>query len=205
MLVSAVVVDEDWSPRVPLSADDWRRIADGLARIDELASAQGVAHALHPHVGTLVETRDDVERILEASDVRLCLDTGHLAIGGIDSVALARETPERMVHVHLKDVRESVAAELRAGGISLLEATRRGLFVPLGDGDAPIAEVLDALERGAYDGWYVLEQDAVIDRPADATVPADDMRRSLDFLRTLAAGRDLVARSTGGEVTRSRI
>jgi len=198
VLVSAVVVDDGWSARVPLIDADWQRIVDGLAWIDEICAAHELAHALHPHVGTLVEGRDDVARILEESDVRLCLDTGHLEIGGIDSAALARETPQRVAHVHLKDVRASVADELRAGTITLLEATRRGLFVPLGDGDAPVADVLAALRGSGYDGWYVLEQDAVIDGPADAATPSADMRRSLDFLRALGAGHGLAARSTGG-------
>ena len=78
-----------------------------------------------PHVGTLVETRDDVGRILDGSEVRLCLDTGHFRIGGVDSVALACEAPQRVGHVHLKDVRESVA-EARAGRIDLRDATRQG-------------------------------------------------------------------------------
>src|SRR5262245_45368893 len=66
VLLSAVVTDAAWSPRVPVSTDDWRRIGEGLARLDEVCAANGIAHALHPHAGTLVETRDDVERVLEA-------------------------------------------------------------------------------------------------------------------------------------------
>jgi inosose dehydratase len=198
VLASAIVVDDDWSPRVRLSADDWRRIADGLARIDEVCAEHGIAHVLHPHVGALVETRDDVARILEESDVLLCLDTGHFAIGGVDSVALARETPHRVAHVHLKDVRESVATELRAGRTTLVDATRHGLFVPLGDGDVPLADVLAELERAGYDGWLVLEQDTVIMHADDVARPADDTRRSIDFLRALAAAGRGLAETAGG-------
>jgi inosose dehydratase len=198
VLLSAVVTDEAWSPRVPLSGDDWRRIADGLARLDEVCAQRGVAHLLHPHVGTLVETRADVERVLDVSEARLCLDTGHLAIGGVDSVALACEAPRRVGHVHLKDVRESVAAEVRAGRASLVDATRRGLFVPLGEGDAPVAEVLRALGDGGYEGWYVLEQDTVlVDRKGGARA-TDDVRRSIAFLRGLGSGHGLAAQRAGG-------
>jgi inosose dehydratase len=197
MLVSAVVVDEAWSPRFPLTADDWRRIFDGLTRLDEICAVRGIAHVLHPHVGTLVETADDVARVANESDVSLCVDTGHLAIGGADSVALVNEAPARVGHVHLKDVRESVAADVRDMSVTLLEATRRGLFVPLGDGDAPVAEIVRSLDAARYGGWYVLEQDAVIDDSYDAATPAEDMRRSIDFLRTLGA-HDLVAHSAGG-------
>jgi inosose dehydratase len=198
VLVSAIVVDEGWSPRVRLARDDWRRIAGGLARIDELCAARGIAHAVHPHVGTLVQTRDDVERLLDASDVRMCLDTGHFAIGGIDSAAFLRQAPERVTHVHLKDVRAGAAVEVAAGESSLRDATLRGLFVPLGDGDAPVAEVLRALRDARYDGWYVLEQDAVIGGVEDSAKPTADMRRSIDFLRTLRVGRELAAGGAGG-------
>ena len=201
VLVSAIVTDASWSPRISLSRDDWGRIFDGLARLDEVCSDEAIAHVLHPHVGTLVETRDDVGRILDGSEVRLCLDTGHFRIGGVDSVALACEAPQRVGHVHLKDVRESVAEELRAGRIDLRDATRQGLFVPLGDGDAGVADVLGVLE-GAYEGWYVLEQDTVIDRPR-AAAPTEHVRRSIDFLRILDAGVDHAARDAGREVTRS--
>lgn len=200
VLLSAVVTDAAWSPRVPLSADDWQRIGDGLVRLDEMCAAHGVAHALHPHAGTLVETRDDVDRVLEGSDVALCLDTGHFAIGGVDSVALACDAPGRVGHVHLKDVREEVAGELRSDGIGLLEATRRGLFAPLGDGDAPVAEVLRALGDRGYAGWYVLEQDTVLEPGDDGARASKDARRSIDFLTTLDP-TGLPAQGRRGEVT----
>ena len=198
VLVSAVVVDDAWSPRVALADEDWTRIFDGFERLDEICSAHGVAHVVHPHVGTLVETRDDVVRILEGSDVRLCLDTGHLAIGGFDSAALACEAPARVGHVHLKDVREDIAAELRAGRASLRDATERGLFTPLGEGDAPVAEVVSALENAGYDGWYVLEQDAVIGPDADEGTPTRDARRSIEYLRSVRSGAESAAGHVGG-------
>ena len=202
LLVSAVVTDALWSPRIPLSDDDWRRIFDGLARIGALCADEGVDHVVHPHVGTLIETADDVERVLAGSDARLCLDTGHLRVGGIDTVALASEALPRVGHVHLKDVRDDVAEHLRAGRIDLREATRQRLFVPLGEGDARVADVVRALEDGGYDGWYVLEQDTVAERGPDG--PTADARRSIDFLRRLAAGPDPPTRVVEKEVTGSQ-
>ena len=78
-----------------------------LANLDRVAAAaaqRGVAAVLHPHVGTMVETRADVDRVLAGSVIPLCLDTGHLLIGGTDPVELARTVPDRVAHVHLKDV-----------------------------------------------------------------------------------------------------
>ena len=188
ILVSAVATDLAWSPRTPLAAAAWSAVFDGLDRLDELAARHGLRHALHPHVGTLVETADDVERVLEGSDVGLCLDTGHLVLGGVDPVAFARDAAERIVHVHLKDVRTDLADALRRGELTLLEATRRGVFLPLGDGGAPIAETIDALAAAGYDGWYVLEQDTTLaaNAPAESeTRPIDDTRHSLAYLRRL--------------------
>jgi inosose dehydratase len=198
VLVSAVVVDDAWSRRVRLEGDDWRRIFEGLEHLDAICAEHGIAHVLHPHVGTLVETGDDVARVVDGSDVNLCLDTGHLAIGGADSVALVHDAPRRVAHVHLKDVREDIAAAVRDGRMSLLEATRNGLFVPLGDGDARVADVVRALDAIGYDGWFVLEQDAVVDNTAGATTPTGDMRRSIEFLLTLGTEHDLAAQDTGG-------
>ena len=196
LLVSAVVTDDAWSPRIPLSDDDWSRIFDGLARIDEVCAAEGVGHVVHPHVETLIETADDVDRLLTGCDARLCLDTGHLRVGGVDTVALASDGLARIDHVHLKDVRDDIAEELRAGRIDLHEATRRGLFVPLGEGDAGVDAVVRALEDGGYLGWYVLEQDIVAESGAAAAT--GDARRSIVFLRELEAGPHLASGSPGG-------
>jgi inosose dehydratase len=186
-LVSAVVVDEEWAERVPLDEAGWSRIADGLDRLDELARAAGLDHVLHPHVGTLVETREDLEHVLELSGVGFCLDTGHLVLGGVDPVAFARSEHERVRHVHLKDVAEDVVRRWREGKLTLVEAVRAGLFRPLGTGDAPIAETVAILESGGYSGWYVLEQDAALegaDSPPGGG-PADDVRRSIEYLRAV--------------------
>jgi inosose dehydratase len=139
---------------------------------------------LHPHVGTLVETAEQVRRALEVVEVGWCLDTGHLLIGGTDPVQFAREHGERVVHVHLKDVDAALAAELRGGRRSLLSATRDGLFKALGSGDARIAEVMDALQAHRYSGWLVLEQDTAItgDEPTVTGGPMRDARESIAFL-----------------------
>ena len=118
------------------------RLARDLAELDEIAAGHGLTLALHPHVGTLVETADDVERALAATDVGWCFDSGHLLIGGVDPAAFVRDHAERIVHVHLKDVDAALAARVRAGELSLVAATQAGLFRPLGQGDAGIDEVV---------------------------------------------------------------
>jgi inosose dehydratase len=188
MLVVAPVQDAGWSSPCALDDEQWRRMAEHIEQIKLVAAAHGMTVALHPHAGTLIEQAVDIERALDALDVGWCLDTGHLLIGGVDPAAFAREHGDRVVHVHLKDVDATIAEQLRSGDCSLLQATRQGLFAPLGRGDAGIAEVLQALDTHGYDGWLVLEQDTAItaDEPAVGCGPMLDAQASIEFLHNSA-------------------
>jgi inosose dehydratase len=139
---------------------------------------------LHPHVGTMVETGEDVRRVLEGSTVQLCLDTGHLLIGGTDPVELARRHPDRIGHVHLKDVRAAIAEVVRAGQITYTHAVGAGMYVPLGDGDVDVPALVRVLTAAGYTGWYVLEQDTALsgDSAAEDDRPRRDVARSLAHL-----------------------
>src|SRR5215204_5096376 len=188
VLVAAAVTDAAWSPRVQLDAADWRRLWENLGTVRELAAETGLRLALHPHAGTLVETGDDIEALLEHGELDWCLDTGHLAIGGADPVEFVRSHAGRIAHVHLKDVDMGLAEQVRSGNLSLVEATRLGLFRPLGDGDASIDEVVGELDHHGYERWLVLEQDTTLtgEEPPVGRGPVRDVRRSIDYLATLA-------------------
>jgi inosose dehydratase len=189
VLVLAAVQDEGWSTPRQLDRGGYRRLAEHAREVQAIAGEHGVTVALHPHVGTLIETAEQIERALETlGDVGWCLDTGHLLIGGVDPVQFVREHGERVVHVHLKDVHAALAARVRDRSSTLLEATREGLFRPLGKGDARIAEVLDALAAHDYNGWLVLEQDTAIaaEEPAALDGPMRDARESIAFLHNTA-------------------
>ena len=188
MFVVGVVQDMEWSRPKDLDHEGWTRLAHNLNEIDALVADHGLTLALHPHAGTLIETSEQIERAIEAVEVGWCLDTGHLTIGGADPVEFARRHGDRVVHVHLKDVDAQIAADFRAGRQSLVEATRNGLFLPLGKGDARVAEVMDALQAHGYEGWLVLEQDTAItgDEPTVAGGPMRDARESIAFLHHTA-------------------
>jgi inosose dehydratase len=190
MFVTAVVVDAGWSPRRPLTGQEWDHVFGMLEELDGLCDDLGLGQALHPHVGTLVETADDVKRVLDHSDVSWCLDTGHLFIGGYDPARFAAEAADRVAHVHLKDVRAGLSATLGAEGRTLHDAVVDGVFPPLGRGDVPVAETVRALEERGYAGWYVLEQDIDLGpvAPASGSGPLDDMRASIDLLTSITAG-----------------
>jgi inosose dehydratase len=186
VLVVAVVQDLDWSPPGRLDDAGWRRLAARAAEIEALAAERGIRFALHPHVGTLIETDAQVRRALAETEVGWCLDTGHLVIGGTDPAAFARDHGDRVTHVHLKDVDGDLAAQLRGGRLSLLRATQQGLFKPLGRGVANVAATLEALGGHGYDGWLVLEQDTAItaDEPAVTDAPMLDAAASIAFLNS---------------------
>jgi inosose dehydratase len=136
--------------------------------------------------------------VLAVSDTRLCLDTGHLLIGGADPADFIRHNGDRIVHAHLKDVDAGIAKRLRAGELTLVEATQAGLFRPLGQGDARIDEVVDLLQTAGYERWLVLEQDTAItgEEPPVGRGPVIDVRTSIDYLQSLApARRERVAES----------
>jgi inosose dehydratase len=147
-----------------LSDAQWRALFDGIDRVTEIADSAGLSVAVHPHWGTAIERRHHIERFLEGSAHGLCLDTGHIALGGADPLKVARDAGPRVRHVHLKDVDETLGARVREGRVSYNDAVRQGLFRPLGEGVARIEDVLGELRRAGYGGWYVLEQDVMLDR-----------------------------------------
>jgi inosose dehydratase len=194
VFVCALLMDEDWSPPAPLEGRRLAAVVERIPVIEDLVADHGLTFALHPHAGTLVERAADVDRLLEATDVGWCLDTGHLMIGGADPAAFARDHGERVVHVHLKDVDAGVAARYGAGELTLMGATQAGLFRPLGQGDAGIAAVLAELDAHGYDQWLVLEQDAALtgEEPPVGSGPVLDVQASIEFLCDTASRRERV-------------
>lgn len=187
--ISAVVQDMDWSIPRPLSVDEQRHMAEMFGVIDEICAEHGLEQVLHSHVQTLVETKDDINRVLDTCDVHFCLDTGHMAIGGQDPVAFAKEAMERVGHVHLKDVRLDMVPPVLAREVSLMAATQAGLFTPLGQGDVDILGVVQALESAGYQGWYVIEQDTAITDglPSEGDGPIHQVTTSMQYLTDVVA------------------
>ena len=184
VLAAATGVD-GYDERPALDGGGWRRLLANLDRLDAEARARGIKAVLHPHVGTMIENGPEVDRVLAGSGIALCLDTGHLLIGGTDPVALAAQAGDRIAHVHAKDVDNGLAARVRAGDRTYTEAVRDGMYRPLGDGDIDFGAVAAALGKHDYDGWWVLEQDTILDAEPAGEGPLADVRRSADHLRGL--------------------
>jgi inosose dehydratase len=187
LVLAAATGHDGYDERPALTDAQWRTLVDTAARVRDRAAEHGLRTALHPHVGTHVERAAEVERFLADSDLDLCLDTGHLLIGGADPVDLARRHPDRIGHVHLKDVRADIAATVRDGDTGYTAAVRQRMYVPLGDGDVDVATLVTLLRDAGYTGWYVLEQDTALGDDSPLDTPVRDTARSLAHLTEITA------------------
>lgn len=187
MVLAAITGNAGYDEGYALDEVAWETLLVNLDRAHEAAAAVGVVATLHPHLGTVVEAPMAVARVIEGSRIGICLDTGHFTLGGGDPLHLVAGHADRIVHAHLKDVSLAVAERVRAGEIDYRAGVREGMYCALGEGDARIGEIVTALEDAGYEGWYVLEQDTVIEDEADAQRAFADARHSVEFIRAALA------------------
>ncbi|WP_406312040.1 TIM barrel protein [Streptosporangium sp. NBC_01639] len=185
IVLAASTGGESYDAKPPMETSGWKTLTANLARILKNAKEFGLTVTLHPHVGTMVENPAEVERVLDGSAVPLCLDTGHLLIGGTDPGELVARAAERIAHVHLKDVDAGLAALVGSGELTYTQAVKKGLYRPLGQGDVDVSGIVTGLTAAGYDGWYVMEQDVVLGAEDDAD-PRENVRASLAYLKGLA-------------------
>jgi inosose dehydratase len=187
MLVLAAATGTDgYDSRPDLDDEQWSTLLTNLDRLAAVAAERGITAVLHPHVGTMVEKGDEVARVLAGSSISLCLDTGHLLIGGTDPLQLARAMPGRIAHAHLKDVDAELAACVQSGKLTYTEAVAEGMYTSLGTGDVDIAGIVKALRDNGFDGWFVLEQDTILDREPQGQGPLRDVLASVAYLQRIA-------------------
>jgi inosose dehydratase len=188
LVLSAISGADGYDSRPDLDETGWATLLANLDRLTEVAAAHEVLAVLHPHVGTMVENGDEVRRVLEGSSVSLCLDTGHLLIGGTDPAELTRQAPERIAHTHFKDVDLGLARQVQDGRRSYTEAVREGMYRPLGTGDVDFPAIVGHLRAQGYEGWYVLEQDTILTEEPTGEGPVADVHTSVENLRTVLRG-----------------
>ena len=152
-----------------ITEPEWRAFGERLTTVAEFIAAEGLRFAYHHHLGTVVETADELDRFLANTGevVGLTLDSGHASLGGIDPLAVIRHAPERIAHVHCKDIRRSVFERVTGRGASFLDGVLDGMFTVPGDGDLNFGAMLQALSEVGYSGWIVVEaeQDPAIADP----------------------------------------
>jgi inosose dehydratase len=188
LVLSAVTGAEGYDSRPVLDDDEWMVLLSNLDRLAELARQRGVRAVLHPHVGTMIETGEEVRQVLDGSWISLCLDTGHLLIGGTEPAELARQAPERIAHIHFKDVDARLARRVQDGRLTYTQGVRGGMYRPLGSGDVDVPAIVGSLRARGYDGWYVLEQDTILTEEPRGEGPVADVWASAEYLRSVLRG-----------------
>lgn len=185
VVLAAATGLDGYDARPTLDESQWATLLANLDQLHDRATERGMIAGIHPHIGTMVERGDEVDRVLKGSRVGICVDTGHLMAAGADPVALTMEYAHRVRHVHLKDVDGELAARVATGDVSFSHAVSMGLFLPLGMGSVDLAAMVGALQRAGYGGWYVLEQDIKLASAPDGRGPVSDVEASKVYLQGL--------------------
>jgi inosose dehydratase len=157
-IINAVGAPASSRPRL-CDAEAWSGFCDRLSNVAAHIELQGLRLAYHHHMGTVIETAEEIDRLMEETgpSVGLLIDTGHLTVAGGDPVAAARRHAGRIVHVHCKDVRRYALESCRRLDASFSEAVLAGIFTAPGDGIVDFAGVLRSLKNADYSGWLVQE------------------------------------------------
>ncbi|MBP1947887.1 myo-inosose-2 dehydratase [Virgibacillus litoralis] len=140
--------------------EDWEKLTKGLNKLGELAQEKEMDIVFHHHMGTGIQTTDDIDKLMSQTDpslVYLLFDTGHLYFSGEDPLAVLKRYLPRIKHVHLKDVRLDIASRVKQAGLSFLDAVKEGVFTVPGDGDFDFEPVFKWLADSDYRGWLLVE------------------------------------------------
>ncbi len=158
------------SQRPRMSKDQWQQFAERLSDLARMTADDGVMLNYHHHMGTVVQSADDIDLLMEATSdkVQLLLDTGHAIYAGADPTAIAKAYCSRIGHVHCKDVRPAILKRSMNRDSSFLTAVLNGVFSVPGDGCVDYKTVLSILKEAGYEGWLVVEaeQDPSVALPA---------------------------------------
>ena len=146
--------------KVHFTDEEWNLVCEGLNKLGEIATNRGFKLCYHHHMGTGIQTIAETERLLDNTDknyVFLCYDTGHFSFAGEDPLYIVKKYPDRIGHVHLKDVRMDVVKKATEGKWSFLRSVREGTFTVPGDGDVDFDAVFKELKQTGYEGWFLVE------------------------------------------------
>jgi inosose dehydratase len=161
----AVHLNKDVDPltdRPRFNDQQWRDLTDGLNTLGLMAKNEGFQLCYHPHIGTGVENLADIDRLMantNSDNVKLLLDTGHLYYAGVNPLDVTQKYANRIKHVHLKNIRQSVLDDSKQAKRSFLNAIRAGIFTVPGDpaGAIDFKPILDTLAKANYQGWLIVE------------------------------------------------
>ncbi|NMM64172.1 myo-inosose-2 dehydratase [Clostridium sp. P21] len=160
-----------------MNEDEWKKLADGLNKLGELAKEKDMKIVYHHHMGTVVQTTEEIDKLMDMTDdnlVYLLFDTGHLVYSGEDPVAIAKKYAKRIKHVHLKDIRSEKKDKVKKEKLSFLKGVREGAFTVPGDGCIDFQPIFKVLSENDYEGWMLVEaeQDPAIANPFEYALRA---------------------------------
>ena len=160
-----------------MNDEEWDMLCTGINKLGKVAKDMGIALCFHHHMGTVVQTAAEIDRMMENTDPELfglLFDTGHLAYCGEDYLAVLKKYAKRIKHVHLKDIRPDVVKKVKDEHLSFLQGVRLGAFTVPGDGMIDFAPIFEVLEANDYEGWMLVEaeQDPAIANPFEYAVKA---------------------------------
>ncbi len=168
-----------------MNDSEWKKFADGMNRLGEIANSMGIRLVYHHHMGTVVQTAEEIDRMMDMTDpdkFALLYDTGHLAYCGQDYLAVLNKYAKRIAHVHLKDIRPEVVEKVKKEKLSFLQGVREGAFTVPGDGCIEFTPVFDVLDKSGYEGWMIVEAEQ---DPAKAN-PFEYALKARDYIRKTA-------------------
>ena len=168
---------------IVLSSAGWAHLLHLIGSVQHVCSRHKLRLAVQPRYGSMIQGPADIERLLVGTEAALCIDVGQLVLVGADPVEVLELAAGRIQHVHLNDIDEKLALQVRDEGLDYAEAVSKGLFKPLGTGDAGVDRVVEMLRKTGYRGWYALEQDTRL--PSSDDRPLGMISRSLQHLREL--------------------
>jgi inosose dehydratase len=149
----------------------WELFSSGYEALSQFAAEQGVKMGYHHHMGTIIESADDIDRFIAMAGphTRLLLDTGHCTFGRADPAEVANKYMDRVTHIHCKNIRPEIMKRVRSDNLSFLEGVRRGVFTVPGDpeGCVDFMSTLKSAAAYGYAGWLVIEaeQDSKVREP----------------------------------------
>ena len=166
-----------WEGKYIMNEEERKLLADGLNKLGKIAKDKGMTLTFHHHMGTVVQTEEEIDKFMELTDpelVFLLFDSGHLSFSGINPENVLKKYVNRVKHVHLKDIRKEMVEKSRAERWSFLKGVREGVFTVPGDGDVDFAPIFSILEEAGYEGWVVVEaeQDPAKANPLEYAIKA---------------------------------
>lgn len=160
-----------------MNDEEWDTLCTGINKLGKVAKDMGIKLCFHHHMGTVVQTEEEIDRLMANTDPELfglLFDCGHLAYCGEDYMSVLNKYADRISHVHLKDIRPEKVEQVKREHLSFLQGVRLGTFTVPGDGVIDFKPIFDVLEKTGYEGYVLVEaeQDPAIANPLEYAIKA---------------------------------